>query len=160
MKKLTAILATAGLICATSGIALAANSDTQTVTYEVTAINEIVATGDPTLTVNAAVAGSAPTQVTDATTSYAMTSNETRKITGALDTAMPAGLTLKANLTAPSTGTSAGAVTLTNVAADLVTAIAPVAESALGIAFSLDATVAAGVVASASKTLTLTIAAP
>jgi hypothetical protein len=160
MKKLTAVLAVAGLICATSGIALASATSTQTVDYEVTAINEIDITGAPTLTVNAATAGSAPNQATDATTTYAMTTNQTRKITGALDTAMLAGLTLKANLTAPSTGSSAGAVELSEVAVDLVSGIAPVAESGLGIDFSLDATVVAGVIASADKTLTLTIAAP
>jgi hypothetical protein len=160
MKKLTTVLAVAGLICATSGIALASDTATQTVTYEVVAINELSVSGNPALTVNAATAGSPLTQATDATTTYAITTNQTRKITGALDTIMPAGLTLKANLTEPSTGISADAVTLTDVATDLVTAIGPVAESDLGIAFSLDATVAAGPVVSASKTLTLTIAAP
>jgi hypothetical protein len=44
---------------------------TQTVTYEVTAINELaVSAATASLTVNAAASGSAPTAITDATTSY------------------------------------------------------------------------------------------
>lgn len=161
MKKLTAVLATAGLICATSGIALAANTATQTVTYEVSAINELSVSGNPgTLTVSTATAGSAPDAVSDATSTYAITTNETgRKITGAIDIAMPVGVTLTANLAAPTGGTSAGAVTLTALAADLVTGITELNESAKVITYDLSATSAAGVVPSATKTVTLTIAA-
>jgi hypothetical protein len=161
MKKLTAILAAAGLICATSGIALASDTATQTVTYEVAAINELsVSAATAALTVSTATAGSAPDAVSDATTTYAITTNETgRKITGAIDTAMPAGVTLTANLAAPTGGTSAGAVTLTATAADLVTGIATLNESAKIITYGLSATSAAGVVPSASKVVTLTITA-
>lgn len=161
MKKLTAILAAAGLICATSGIALATETATQTVTYEVAAINELSVSGNPgALTVSTATAGSAPNAVSDASTTYAITTNETgRKITGAIDTAMPAGVTLTATLAAPTGGTSAGAVTLTATAADLVTGIATLNESAKIITYGLSATSAAGVVPSASKVVTLTITA-
>jgi hypothetical protein len=161
MKKLTAILAAAGLICATSGIALASDTATQTVTYEVAAINELSVSGNPgALIVSTATAGSAPDAVSDATTTYAITTNESdRKITAAIDTAMPAGVTLTANLAAPTVGTSTGAVALTATAVDLVTGISTLNESAKTITYGLSATPAAGVVASASKVVTLTITA-
>ena len=148
-------------LVALSGPALAATTATQTVTYEVTAINSITASGDPgALTINAAVAGSPPTAVTDATTTYAVTTNQSAiKVTGSINTAMPANVTLKVTLVAPTGATSAGAVTLGIVAANLVTGIATLNESALTITYELSATATAGVVASASKTVTLTITA-
>lgn len=160
MRKLTAIFA-AALILGAGGMAMAAETANQTVTYEVEAINELSVSGNPgALTVNAAVAGEAPTAVSDATSSYAITTNETaRKITGAIDTAMPDGVTLTANLAAPAGGSSTGATTLTTSAVDLVTGISTLNETAKGITYGLSATSAAGVVASATKTVTFTIAA-
>lgn len=144
-----------------SPLAFAASSATQTVTYEVAAINEIsVSSGALSLTVNAATAGSAPTMASDATTTYAITTNElARKITGDIDTNMPAGVTLSVELAAPAGATSAGSQTLSTVAADLVTGIATLNESGKTITYELAATSAAGVVASASKTVTLTVTA-
>jgi hypothetical protein len=161
MKKLTAVLAAAGLLAATSGIALASATADQTVTYEVAAINELsVSAATADLIIDAAVAGSAPTSATNVTTTYAITTNETnRKITGAINTAMPAGVTLTANLAAPTEGTSIGAVALTATAADLVTGISTLNESGKVITYGLSATSAAGVVAEATKTVTLTITA-
>jgi hypothetical protein len=158
MKKLTAVLAVAGLICATSGIALASDTATQTVTYEVEAINELSVSGNPgALIVDAATAGEEADAATDSATTYAITTNGTnKKITGAIDTAMPSDVTLTANLTTPTGGTSAGAVTLTAGAQDLVTGITERAETK-GISFELSALVTAGVVPSATKILTLTI---
>lgn len=140
--------------------AFAGTTATQTVTYEVQAINEISVSADPgALIVNAATAGSAPTAVTDATTTWAVTTNESaKKITAAINTAMPSGLTLTVNLAAPTGGSSAGAVTLGTTAADVVTGISTLNESGLGITYQLSATAAAGVVASDSKTVTFTIA--
>ena len=143
-----------------TGALFAGAAANQTVTYEVTAINEFSVSGDPAaLTVNAATAGSQPDEVTNAATTYAITTNGTgKKITGILNTAMPTGVTLKVNLAAPTGGTSIGDVTLSAVAADLVTGIATLAESAKAITYKLSALVTAGVVASANKTVTLTIA--
>lgn len=139
----------------------AASSSTQTVTYEVQAINELsVSSATVSLTVSAATAGSAPTTATDSSTTYAITTNQaTRKITGAVNTAMPAGVTLSVDLAAPTGGTGAGSTSLGTVAADLVTGISTLNESGKTITYSLAATSAAGVVASASKTVTLTITA-
>jgi hypothetical protein len=160
MRKISIIVLVAGSLFLLSGIAIAATTATQTVTYEVTAINAIsVSSGGPlTITVNAATAGSAPTAATDATTTYAVTTNETgQKITGEINSNMPAGVTLTVALVAPTGGTSTGATSLSTVAADLVTGIATLNESGKTITYSLSATSAAGVVGSASKTVTLTI---
>jgi hypothetical protein len=140
---------------------LAANSAQQTVTYEVSPINELsVSSATVSLTVSAATAGSAPTAASDSSTSYAITTNESsRKITGALNTAMPTGVSLSASLAAPVGATSAGPVALTGTAQDLVTGISTLNESGKTITYNLSATSAAGVVPSASKTVTLTVTA-
>jgi hypothetical protein len=159
VRKISIIVLVAGSLFLMSGIAMAGNSATQTVTYAVSAINEISVSGNPAaLTVSIAPAGSAPNSVSDATTTYAITTNEAgQKITGAIDTDMPAGVTLTVNLTAPSGGTSAGATSLSSSAADLVTGITKFNESGKAITYSLSATSAAGVVGSDTKTVTLTV---
>ena len=160
MKKLVG-LAVLAMLAGSAQLALSGLTATQTVTYEVASIDEISVSGNPgALTVNAAVAGSEPTAVTDATTTYAITTNNTtRKITGKINTAMPANTFLKVTLVAPTGGTSAGQVTLSGTDQDLVTGISTLAESGKTITYELSATAAAGVVASASKTVTLTVAA-
>jgi hypothetical protein len=159
MRKFTAILA-AGLVLGVSGLAMAGASANQTVTYEVQAINELSVSGSPdAIIVNAATAGSQPDVASNALTTYAITTNQTRKITGSINTAMPTGVTLKVALAAPTGGTSSGDVTLSATAADLVTGIATLAESEKTITYKLSALTTAGVVASATKTVTLTIAA-
>lgn len=155
--KLSALTMAVGMVV--SGGAFAADSATQDVTYEVSAINELAVSGDPgALTVSTATAGGQPDAVTDASSSYDITTNgSNKKITAAIDTDMPANVTL--SLTAASaSGTSAGKQALTGVAADVVTGLTGVAESGQTLTYELAATVAAGVVASASKTVTLTIA--
>jgi hypothetical protein len=160
MKRWISILAVAAMTMLVTSPAWSGSSATQTVTFEVQAINEITASGNPgALTISTATAGSQPDDATDATTTYNITTNgTTKKITGAVDVNMPANVTLKANLTAPTGGTSAGATTLTTVAADLVTGITQKAETAKTITYTLSATVAAGVVASDTRTVTLTVA--
>jgi hypothetical protein len=146
-------------LTATSAQAQATMTATQVVTFAVNAINQIAFTGAPSLTITTAVAGSAPTSVTNATANWAITTNQsTVKITAALSSAMPTGLTLSANLTAPTlNGTSAGLVALTASTVDMVTSIAKLNEGSLPITYQLDATAAAGVVASATRTVTYTI---
>ena len=152
------IMVIVGLFMA--GASYAGTSDTITLNYEVQAINEInIDDASVTLTVNTAVAGSQPTQVSQATT-YDITTNcstNAKKLTAAINTAMPEGLTLSLNVVAPSGGSSAGTTTITNVAADVVTGIDAVAESDIAMTFYLDATAAAGIIGAASKTLTLTL---
>jgi hypothetical protein len=161
LKNLLIGMAVLGLILGISILAMADNIATQLVSYEVTAINEIEVSGDPAaLVVNTATAGSEPTDDTDNTTTWDITTNggtDGKKLTGAIDTDMPANTTLKINLTAPTGATSSGDVTLSTTAADAVTLIDSVAESGLSITYTLSATIAAGVVAQASKTVTLTL---
>ncbi len=162
MKKTLVSLMVVGLWLGVQGMAMAGSSTTTTANYEVEAINEIsLSSTSISLTVNAATAGSEPDQATDETSTYSITTNcgstNTKKITAAINTAMPTGNTLKINMTAPSTGTSAGAVTLTASAVDAVTAISSVAESGIAITYSLDSTVAGGIIAASNKTVTLTI---
>lgn len=163
MKKYLVFILAALLVFGLGSVAWAQDpTATQTVTYEVTAINEIsVSPETVSLKVDTATAGSQPTDATDDSTTYAITTNGTGKvITGAIDTAMPEGLTLEVNLAAPSVGESVGGVDIssaTTTAVDLVTAIGPVAQEGLTITYTLSATVAAGVVTSAEKTVTFTL---
>jgi len=159
MKKLIALVSVA-LIFGLCMNAYSADNVTQTVTYEVQAINEITVSGNPgALVISTATAGSQPTAATDATTSYSVTTNGTnKKITGSIDTAMPANTSLLVTLTAPTGGSSAGQVALSTTAQDLVTGISTLAESGLTISYEFTADAAAGVVASSTKTVTLTVA--
>lgn len=161
MRTVVTLVVALVLLMLAGTAAMAANTDQQTVTYEVQAINEISVSGDPAaLIVSAATAGSQPDAATDATTTYSITTNQSnRKITGAINTAMPANTTLSITLAAPTGGSSAGPVNLTALAADLVTGISTLAESAKQISYSFTALTTAGVIASANKTVTLTVTA-
>ena len=135
-----------------------AQTTTQTVNFAVNAINQIAFVGAPSLTITTAVAGSAPTSVSNAASTWAVTTNQTgAKITASIPLAMPAGLTLSSSLAAPAGATSAGFLALGTVAVDLVTVITKLAQGSLGVTYKLDATAAAGVVASGSRVVTYTI---
>jgi hypothetical protein len=161
MKKFVLGLFGLGLIFGLNNLCIAGNTAEQTVTYQVDAINEISVSDDPgNLVVNSATAGSEPNEDTDNTTTWAITTNQTaRKMTGSINSNMPPDVTLEINLTAPTGGVSSGDVSLSTSAADLVTSIETVAESGLTITYTLSATVAAGVVTQAQKTVTLTLTA-
>ncbi|KPL00808.1 MAG: hypothetical protein AMJ91_03255 [candidate division Zixibacteria bacterium SM23_73_3] len=159
MKNLAACLVVLGLLFGLIGLALAANTAQQTVTFQVDAIDEVSVSGNPAnLVVNTATAGSQPDDDTDNSTSWAVTTNGTnKKMTGDINVDMPANVTLQVNLTAPTGGSSAGDVSLSTTAADLVTTITQVAESGLTITYTLSATIDAGVVAQDTRTVTLTL---
>ena len=163
MRKFTVFsLVVLVMALGSSMIAMAGATATQTVTYSVLPINELSVSGDPaSLTVSTAAAGSTPNAVSNASTTYAVTTNMTgSKITGALDTAMPIGINLSVTLVEPTGGKSAGAVKLTDSPQDLVTAITKLNETGKTITYALSAASNAGVVASATKSVTLTISAP
>src|SRR5919202_4428721 len=113
MKGLPCTIALVVLVLGLAGRATAQTA-TQTVTYEVQAINQISVSGNPSaLVVSSATAGSAPTSATNNSTTWAVTTNETnKKVTAAINSNMPTGLTLSASLAAPSGGTSAGSLAL------------------------------------------------
>ena len=150
------MLVTMALIAGVAGAA-SAQTATQSVTFQVDAINQIALSGSPSLVVNTATAGSAPTTAT-ATASWAVTTNQTSaKITASIGSAMPTGLTLQVNLAAPSGASSAGAQTLSTTAVDVVTGITKLSQASMSVSYSLAATAAAGVVSSTTRTVTYTI---
>jgi hypothetical protein len=119
---------------------------------------QISASGSPAvMKVTAAVAGAPPTAVSNALTTYSLASNPPSghyAITAHINSAMPAGVTLTITLAA-SKGTSAGAVTLSTVAQNVVTTITRKMSGQV-ITYSLTATAAAGVVPLQTRTVTLT----
>ncbi len=159
MKKLATSAAAIAIVFALIRLALAANTAQQTVTFQVDAINEISVSGNPgDLVINTATPGSQPTDDTDNSTSWAVTTNGTnKKMTGGINDNMPANVTLQVNLVAPTGGSSSGDQSLSTTAADLVTSVTGVAESGLTITYTLSATIAAGVVAQDTRTVTLTL---
>lgn len=134
-----------------------AQTATQTLTFQVDAINQIAFAGSPSLVVSTATAGNEP-GVASAGASWAVTTNQSSaKISASLNAALPANVTLTVDLAAPSGATSAGAQPLGTTAVDLVTGLTRVAQSGLGVTYTLSATAAAGVVASTTRTVTYTI---
>jgi hypothetical protein len=136
----------------------AQSSASHTVAYSVSAINQIAVTGSPSLSITTATAGSSPSAVSDATSSWAITTNQTtKKLTASINTAMPSGVTLEVSAAGPSGATGTGFQTLGTSAVDVVTGISQVAGSGLALTYRLSATLAAGAVSSASKTVTYTL---
>lgn len=162
MRKII-LRATLALSLALFGLASGADaqSSTQSVSIQVDTVNVISVSGNPgALVVNSATAGSQPDDATDASTSWAVTTNLTsQKLTASVGTTMPSGVTLSLNATAPTGGTGAGDVALSTTDQDVVTSISTLNESGLGLSYTLSATPSAGVVAQQSKTVTLTITA-
>lgn len=111
--------------------------------------------------ISSATAGSDLAPVSNATTTYNVrTTSGTSKITGRINSLMPADATLKVMLAAPGRATSAGAVILTTTNKNLVTGI-PYNTNAndFQIFYEFRATVGCGVIPSASKTVTFTLTA-
>jgi len=138
--------------------AVFAQTATQTVTFQVDAINQVAVSGTPSLVINAAVAGGAPTSVTSTGSTWSVTTNQTgAKITASISSAMPTGLTLSAQLGAPTGATSAGLKSLGTTSVDLVSGISKLNATGLSLSYELDATAAAGVVTSSTRVVTFTI---
>ena len=137
-----------------------AQTATQVVQFEVRAVSQIGISGAPSpLVINSATAGSQPTSVASSGTSYAITTNEAnQKIIASIDQPMPGGLTLEVSLAAPSGAVSTGNVALGTAAADVVTGISSLRESALPITYRLSASTTAPL-GTATRTVTFTIVA-
>ena len=135
---------------------------TQTVTLAVSSVQKLSVSGNPApLIIATGVAGTEGlTSVTDATTTYSETHNNTAplKITAGIDVALAAGYTLQITL-ASTKGTSSGVVDISNAttAVSVVTAIAKGSDNAKVITYTFSATATAGVLTSGTKTVTLTI---
>ncbi|MBU0507587.1 hypothetical protein KKH27_01940 [bacterium] len=146
------------LMIGLASVAWAADNDNHQVTVTVEAINELAITGgNITLTINTATAGSDPDAVQDATCGLLWTVNTTnKKITVATNQAS-FDHTLLVVATGVSGGTAEPAVTLTNLAQDLVTAVAETLGSCT-LEYTASATAAQGT-QSVAHTITYTITA-
>ena len=119
--------------------------------------------GNPgSLIINSAIAGSDLSPVTDATTTYGfvLDSAGQHKITGAINSAMPPNTSLTVTFEAPAGAGpwSAGPVILVVTPKDLVGGFTSGQnQSGLGITYEFSATIAAGIVSSASRTVTFTV---
>lgn len=141
-----------GFVCFVPIVAAAAQGTIGTIT---------VGANPSLLRVSSAVAGLDPNSVTAASTITvkAAKANKPQKITGVLNTAMPTGVTLTIDITAPTGATSNGPVALDATVRDLVGNITNLTAEVETITYTLSATAAAGVVAATSRTVTLTITA-
>jgi hypothetical protein len=161
MRITSKVLALTGVLAFGAAFqSAAAQSATQTVHFQVIPMSRIAVTGTTgPLVVTTATAGSAPTSASMGGSSYGITTNETnQKITAAIDTPMPAGMTLAVALAAPSGASSRGVMTLGTSSSDVVTGISAVSASALPITYTLNASSTAPI-APSSRTVTFTIAA-
>lgn len=140
-------------------VALPAQTATQVVQIQVSAINQIGVSGSPApMVINSATAGSAPASVTTGGTSYAITTNEAnKKITASLDQPLPAGVQLEVSLAAPSGAASQGEVALTTAPADVVTGISAISAASLAITYRLSATASVQMATPAVRTVTFTV---
>src|SRR5687768_922563 len=96
--------ALAGAIALMAPSGVFAQTATQVVRFEVTAINQIGVSGSPApLAITTATAGASLSSVTARGSSLAVTTNESnKKITAAIDQPLPTGVTLEVTLAAPS----------------------------------------------------------
>ncbi len=147
------------LTCALTEITLAASSAVQIINVPVAPITVFTISGNPAaIKINSAIPGMQPTGEVNATTTYSISTNESnKKITGMLNSNMPADCYLKIRLAAPSGAVSTGDVILSSKPADLVTGISKVAESGKTITYTFSSTVAAGIISSGMRTVILTV---
>jgi hypothetical protein len=120
----------------------------------------LTVSGSPAaFTVSAAVAGSQPTALSSALTYFIKSKHPAgaQKISAQLDSPMPAGTTLTLQMVPPSGATSLGAVSLDATVRDIIVNIDKENGSTYGMTYTFSATVAAGVVPSQSRTVTLTM---
>ena len=158
MKKLLVLLMAVGFCLGLTGTALAGNEATQTATYEVTEVNELTMSGNPSMTIDTATAGLHPTDAEADPVYYAITTNcSGKKITAKIDSDMPTKTSLVINVTPPAGASMQGEQPLSAVAVDVVKDIVPVAGSGLEITYIFGADYDAGVIASDTRTVTLTL---
>jgi hypothetical protein len=157
MKKF--IIITAALIMSFSGISFAAGNDATTINYSVAAINELNIDDDTlNVAVDTGVAGEQPLpDMIEGT--YDLTTNctaDSKKITAQINSNMPSGTTLMLGIEA-ATGASSSSPNLSSTVQDCMVMIDATAQANLRFNLNLQATVSAGVISSAGKTLTLTL---
>lgn len=131
----------------------------QDVTVSVDEINVLSISNSVSVLLDSATSGSAPDPEEDATSFYDITVNgSSKKITGSLDAAYAAGITLSLKLIPP-TGGSAIERVLSTFDQDLASGFGYVAETDLAITYTASATILAapnGVGETKTVTITLT----
>lgn len=121
----------------------------------------LTVTGSPgPFLVTTAIAGSQPVALTNNTTSYFVKAKNAagpQRISAQLDAPMPAGTTLTLTMGVSSGATSLGPVSLDMSARDIVVNIAKENGNTFPITYVFNATVAAGVLPTQTRTVTLTM---
>jgi hypothetical protein len=141
-----------GLVCFLAVAAQAQGANVGTIT---------VGASPALFRVNVAVAGLEPTPVirTSTVTVKASKANKPQQVLVSLSAAMPAGLTMTLDMTAPTGATDPGTVTLDATARALMTDIKNTVVETETLTYTFSATVAAGVVSTQLRTVTFTITA-
>ncbi|MFH1453867.1 MAG: hypothetical protein ABIH00_07795 [Armatimonadota bacterium] len=154
MKKLLiALVAIAFLTTA----AFAGSTDTQTVYYEIDAINELVFGDDTTLTMDTATAGDEPFHDFKYPT-YNITTNEAaKKLTASINATMPNRVYFRVKAEAPTGASSTGLQYMNTTAKNLVTGIETVVESGITYTLNTYAYADAGLPPDGSRVITFTL---
>ena len=149
--------AAAALMAAVVASPAAAQTSSQLVRVEIRPINRIAVAGTTTFTIPAKKPGAE--RVVSATASYAITTNEdNRRITVALDEALPEGVTLKMRMDAPTGAQAAEEIILSTTPQTAVTGISRLNARDLNIGFSLITGSSATVPAATTRTVRVTLA--
>lgn len=168
MKTLAKMLLVAVLVAGLTSVAVAGSTDDMSVSIVVEAIDEIAATGTPSLTINAGTAtafaaGDSLFTVTDALScTYGVTTNSaaSKKITAHLNSAITETLVKLYITLASASGVSDGETEITSVVsaspASVVTGLLQEADSAQVITYKTTAEVTSPI-GTVNKTVTLTL---
>ena len=113
----------------------------------------------PTFVVSTAIAGSQPTSISSSLTYFVKAKHPagSQKITAQLDSPMPLGTTLSLSMVTPPSAVSMGTVSLDATPRDILISVDKENGSTYGMTYTFSATVAAGVVPSQSRLVTLTM---
>lgn len=152
------MLALVSVIGVTAITHLGAQTATQTVSFRVIAQSRLdIATSPAPLFVRSATARNVPTSASVSGTTWAITTNEAnQKVVGAIDSPMPAGLSLAVSLGAPAGAASRGSAALGVASVDLVTGLSSVSASALPMVYTLNSSASASALASGGGTRRVT----
>jgi hypothetical protein len=161
ITRLTTLSAAIGLVLSTGAFAADTDTATQTVTYGVDEISTISVSGSPgAMTLTTATAGSAPTAVPDATTTYSLTNNageDSKMVTATMDRNTPADVTLEVTLEVPDAYATATKQILSTDTVKVLEHIGNVSVTGKTITYSLSAYKGAAAISAQSVEVTFTI---
>ena len=110
------------------------------------------------LVINQATAGGNPISVSNSSTSYNIVNLKNgAKLVGSINANMPPHTTLTIAITAPSQATRPGPIALSTTAQTLTMNIPPCSYNALPITYTFSATIAAGVISTTQRIVTITL---